>query len=292
MADKINSTATIALLGMGYTLSHVLPKLDRDTVVVTVSSEEKANQIRASGYEAQCLNLVSQESVANFFKSYPEVKTIVDSVPPLRGSADPLAGVKNILAALKTRDIAKFIYLSTTGVFGGQDGEWVNAQTKPQPRTAQAEQRLHSEDLYRTAFKHLCAVRISGIYGPGRGLGISLKNGSYSLVDNGTRWSNRIHVTDLANIITALVKLEASKLPSVVCASDDEPALAKDVAEFYCARFSFAKPNTISLEQAEARGMHTLTGNQRVDNKMTKSLLEYNFKYPSFRQGAGTEFQQ
>ena len=42
-------------------------------------------------------------------------------------------GVRNVLAALPS-DIGRFIYISTTGVYGNAGGEWVDEDTPPDPQ--------------------------------------------------------------------------------------------------------------------------------------------------------------
>ena len=66
----------------------------------------------------------------------------------------------------------RFVYLSTTGVYGDHDGRLVNEDTPPTPRTERAIRRLAAENALRAwADSHAvpwCILRVAGIYGPGR----------------------------------------------------------------------------------------------------------------------------
>jgi len=66
----------------------------------------------------------------------------------------------------------RFIYLSTTGVYGDQQGASVDEDTAPEPTTGRAVRRLAAENTLRGwADSHAISwtiLRVSGIYGPGR----------------------------------------------------------------------------------------------------------------------------
>lgn len=278
----------ILMLGAGYTLRRASQHFDKRALVLTCTTETGALELTNQGFEAFALNAADAAAVDRFFKERPDISIVVDSVPPIKDAEDPLSGVRNISRALGRLKEPRVIYLSTTGVFGEEDGGWVNNTSRPNPKTPQAELRLRSEKIYRENAS-LCAVRIAGIYGPGRGLGLAMRAGTYRLVEGGERWTNRIHADDLARIIAgAAINIESA--PEVLCAADDEPAASKDVAQFYSQKFSLPFPQSISLEEARKRGMHTLTGNQRVSNAATKSFLNLALNFPTYREGAGSEF--
>lgn len=287
MADMENGK--LLFLGAGYALLRAAHRIDRSRTILTSSTEDGAENLRLLGFNAEKLDVRDGRAVDDFFRTHQDIKTVVDSIPPLRDAVDAVSGTRHIAQSLSRLRDPKIIYLSTTGVFGGENGEWVDSRTPPNPRSAQAEHRFKSEEVYRSFAAKASAIRIAAIYGPGRGLGLSMRAGTYRLVDGGGRWSNRIHVDDLGTIISAAIDAKAD-LPAAICASDDEPALSKDVARFYSEKFSLPYPESITLKEAEARGMHTLTGSQRVSNAETKRLLGVELKYPTYRQGAGSEF--
>jgi hypothetical protein len=73
----------------------------------------------------------------------------------------------------------------------------------------------------------------------------------------------------------------------VLCVSDDEPALARDVASFLCHAHGLPRPGSISSQECVARGAYTMVSNQRVNNRRMKELLGAVLKYPSYREGMG-----
>ena len=95
----------------------------------------------------------------------------LDSIAQAGNSIEEVyaGGVRNVLAALP-HDTGRFIYISTTGVYGPADGDWVDEETPPDPRrdggraSLAAEQVLAAHPLGQRGV----ILRLAGIYGPGR----------------------------------------------------------------------------------------------------------------------------
>jgi nucleoside-diphosphate-sugar epimerase len=277
------------IFGAGYTLERTAELLPSDQTLLVVRTEESAAKLASRFSMVRVVDIADEASVSNLFHEFPVVQCVVDGIPPLHGSPDPLAGIKNILK-FTPQSVSRFVYISTTGVFGGVDGQVVDEQSECLPIHSNGRARLDSENLYREAGCKKTILRVPGIYGPGRGTGISLSQGRYPFVEEGKRWSNRVHVEDLARIIADAVK-SVAELPEVLCICDDEPALTKDVVDFYCKKFGFAQPQSITEAEAVSRRMQSILSNQKVSNQLLKKTLGFEFKYPSYREGAGTEFQ-
>ena len=278
----------IALIGGGYVLQTVAKILSpRQDFVITSRNIETVKEWRALGWRAECLDYSNLRQVQSFLENYADLKTWVDSVPPSNSTQASI----NCLQMNAPSSLKKILYLSTTGVYGVTDGSWVNEATILNPAHTKAEGRVITEEAYQQSGITSCALRISGIYGPGRGTGLSLRRGGYPYIEQGQRWSNRIHVRDLAHLIIAAINFSSQQsLPKAINASDDCPATIRDVVTFYCERFQLKFPDSISLEQAKAAGMFTVLGNQRVSNKLLHETFDFTFQYPSYREGAGSEF--
>lgn len=279
----IRKTPHIALIGGGYTLQRVGELLSPDDFVITSRNETTCAAWRARGWHAHQVSLADRASIEGLFTVYPTIRQIVDSVPPIRMSVDPAAGVKNLVSAIQGKRIEKVVYLSTTGVFGVRDGSIVTESTPPTPWNVQGEARWLSEEAYRAAGAPLTALRLPAIYGFDRGLLFSIRSGTYRLVGTGDSWTNRIHVDDLARVIKRA--LEQSVLPPILCVSDDEPARASDVARFICSREGLPTPGFVSEEEILQAGGYTMLSNQRVQNSLMKQVLGISLLYPSYREG-------
>lgn len=285
----VEESVSIILLGGGYTLQRVGERLPSDSFVITSRREEQCEIWRKHRWNAAVASIESADSLKTLFSRYPNARVLVDSVPPLR-TGRPSRGVENVVEALRGTQIERVIYLSTTGVFGGRDGQVVDEATPPAPWNEQGQARLDCEKVYRSAMDHgarfaSTSLRLPAIYGEDRGLLSALKSGHYRMVDEGTLWTNRIHVEDLAQVIVRAI--QATSLPDVLCVSDDEPTLAKDVVSFLCHAHGLPRPGSISSQECVARGAYTMVSNQRVNNKRMKELLGAALAYPSYREGMG-----
>ena len=279
----IKTEPHIALIGGGYTLQHVAALLNPKEFVITSRNATTCDEWRGRGWNAHQLVIEDLGSVRGLFTAFPTIQKIVDSVPPLRAPGDPTRGAQTIVAALKGRQISRIIYLSTTGVFGYRDGSVVTEETPPAPWNPQGEARWLSEQVYANSGLPFTALRLPAIYGFDRGIVFSIRQGSYRLVGTGEFWTNRIHVEDLARVIEAALRRD--ELPPVLCVGDDEPAQAKAVAEFVCARERLPLPGYVAESEVLKVGGYTMLSNQRVRNDLMKRVLGLTLKYPSYREG-------
>jgi nucleoside-diphosphate-sugar epimerase len=286
---KVHKNVKYAFFGAGYSLARAAVLLPNDEIVLVVRSDDSANNLKRTFKHVCVVDITAIDQLQNFFETFPRIQVLIDGIPPVHAAADPCCGVRSILATMPS-SISRIFYLSTTGVFGAVNGEWVDETSVCSPIHSNGAARLESEKLYRNAScESKVILRLPAIYGPGRGTGMALKNGRYPYVENGSRWSNRIHVEDIAQVV-ALSSSFPGVLPEVLCVVDDEPALTSEIVGYYCSRFGFTMPESISLAEATRRGMQSLLSNQRVSNKLLKQKLGYQCVYPSYREGAGTEF--
>jgi len=273
----------IALIGGGYTLQRVAESLTPGEFVITSRNASLCEAWRTRGWHAHQVSLEDTASIQGLFIAFPTIRRIVDSVPPLRVSSDPAAGVKHVVAAIKGREIERVIYLSTTGVFGVRDGSEVSESTPPSPWNSQGEARWLSEQVYQRSGIPTTALRLPAIYGFDRGIVFAIRQGTYRLVGDGSFWTNRIHVEDLVQVVVAALHHDA--LPSVLCVSDDCPAQARDVAEFVCSQEGVPLPKCVTEEEVLKSGGYTMLSNQRVLNRLMKSVLGVTLRYPTYREG-------
>lgn len=292
----VNPQATVLLLGGGYTLQRVAERLAPGTFIITSRSAEQCAKWQQRGWKTCTVSIADAAAVATLFANNPQFKVVVDSVPPLRvaeGVVDAAYGARNVAKALAGSAVERVVYLSTTGVFGVRDGSWVDETTPAAPWNEQGAARLACEEVYRTATpeqgsatmqRTATALRLPAIYGPDRGVAVSLRSGTYSLVGDGSQWTNRIHVDDLADIIVRCIEYSGD-IPAVICVSDDQPTQARDVVSYLCEREGLPWPPSVSPEDVLRRGAYTMLSNQRVRNTLMKSLLGVSLRYSSFREG-------
>jgi nucleoside-diphosphate-sugar epimerase len=176
-----------------------------------------------AGYTGQrVLGLLPAEEVTGFRRAQLDLDDPPDRIPNLPAgysllyTVPPAAGSKNdqrldaLLERLETPP-QRFVYLSTTGVYGNHDGGRIDEQTPPAPLSKRAERRLAAERSLTMWCDEkqveLIILRVPAIYGPGR-LGIDrLESGMPVIAESEASPGNRIHVDDLATCcVLALTK--------------------------------------------------------------------------------------
>ena len=275
-----NSPRTL-LLGCGYTLSRVARQLGHDAVFCTTNSPASATSLAAEGFLSEPLTITNTDQLKKLLERYPSIETIVDGVPPILGASPDTGtnGPLSVLAAIGERPI-RTIYLSTTGVYGERNGAIVTESTAPQPAERHAAARLACEEVYRARGPLNFILRVAGIYGPGRSILDRLVRGEYRFVSGADRWTNRIHVDDLATAISRLVTFDPATdkaPPPLLNASDNDRMRVSELIAL-CGKFaSFSPPQSIPPEVAH----HTMLSNQRVDSSLLQSNLLQKPRYPN-----------
>jgi hypothetical protein len=124
-------------------------------------------------------------------------------------------------------------------------------------------------------------LRLSAIYGPGRGVRERLKAGNYKLIDDGSHFFSRVHVDDIVGIIRAAA--ERAPAGAVYCVSDDRPTTQREYSDWLVARLGVAAPPSVpSLASGAPR---RAVRNRKVANGRLKRELGYLFRHPSYVEG-------
>lgn len=177
--------------------------------------------------------------------------------PPLQGRTDPRTA--NLLQALARRTAPqRLVYMSTTGVYGDCQGQWVSETRPLNPQTDRARRRVDAESRVRTwARRHgVCAtvLRVPGIYALNRDGGDPrdrVRRGTPSLVPEQDGYTNHIQADDLARI--ALAALHHGAPLRAYNASDDGDLRTGDHYDLVADRCGLPRPPRITWEQARAQ---------------------------------------
>ncbi len=195
---------------------------------------------------------------------------------------------REIAAAAKLK---KIVYLSTIGVYGDHDGEWIDETAQSKPSNLRSRQRLAAEaewfSLARASGKEVYVLRLSGIYGPGRNVLVKLREGTAKRLIKPGQVFNRIHVEDIAQAIDACFTGRAPG--GVYNVTDDEPSPPQDVVTYAAELVGLEPPPETPFEETPLTPMQrSFYGeNKRVSNRRMKALLDLDLAYPTFREGIG-----
>jgi nucleoside-diphosphate-sugar epimerase len=195
-------------------------------------------------------------------------------------------GVNNLMTELEGRLSRSFIYLSSTGVYGQNEGEWVDESMPVQPTSETGQVLVEAENyLFRqfqsNAFPGM-VLRLSGIYGPGRGYAWKrIQQGNAVIESPGERWVNMIHREDAANaVIAAFTDGTAGEAYNV---TDDVPVRQLEFYEWLASTSGNPIPKLVEsdpLKPSKRQVTH-----KRISNRKLKQLKNFKLKYPSFKEG-------
>jgi nucleoside-diphosphate-sugar epimerase len=210
-----------------------------------------------------------------------EATHILSSVPPDRVSAsDPV--LDHYGAALTGRAL---FYLSSTGVYGDQQGAWVDEATPTIAQSGEGRRNARAEADLAWLNMGARVFRLPGIYGPGRSALERVREGKARRIDLPGQVFSRVHVDDIASGVVAALMQDAP--PGAYNLGDDLPCSGNEVTEHACRLLGLPLPPQESLEEANlsdmARGFYA--ENRRVANGKAKRVLGWRPQYPTYVEG-------
>ena len=274
-------THTLLSFGHGYSAreltKHLLPQGWR--VIGTTRTSAKADELAASGVEP----LIWPDS--DMSAAIAAADHILISAGP-DGDGDPTLNLLRDQITRKSSKLRWAGYLSTTGVYGNFDGAWVDEMTPLNPTTKRGQLRKAAEENWSSvAGLPLHIFRLAGIYGPGRGPFVKVRNGTARRVIKEGQVFSRIHVEDIAQILWASIQRPNPGTAYNMC--DDDPAPPQDVIAHAANLLGMPVPPATAFEDAEftpmARSFYA--ENKKVRNDRIKTELGVELIYPTYREG-------
>jgi nucleoside-diphosphate-sugar epimerase len=202
-------------------------------------------------------------------------------------------GTRNLIDWMAGSPPKKFIYTSSTGVYGQTDGSQVkeSSPTEPAGETGPilvAAERLLMEAARDKKFPAII-LRVAGIYGPGRGhLFLQYLKDEARMSERGERLLNMIHRADVVNSILAALK--SGRAGEIYNAVDDEPV--SQIHFFRWLSEALGKGMPPLGSETPSSGLKRPVTHKRVMNRKLRMELGCQLKYPTFRQGYTAEIQR
>lgn len=221
----------------------------------------------------------------------PAGTTILYTVPP-PGGGEYDTRLRVFLGSIEPgSEPAQIVYLSTTGVYGDQQGALVNEETPPKATTSRARRRLDAENLLlawgRDRGVKTVILRVAGIYGANRLPLNRLSERAPVLRSEESPFSNRIHADDLARL--CLAAADKGEDGEIINICDGETSTMTDY--FNAVADTFALPHPPQVTMAEAREsmppllLSYFSESRRIDNRRMRERLGLNLLYPDLASG-------
>lgn len=265
-----------------------------DEVWAVTRSAERAESLRHVGMRPVVWDVTDDSPEA-----LPQADTVLFAVGFDRSAnhsihdvyVDGLARTLDRLPA----DTGRFIYISSTGVYSQNDGQWVDEDSPTEPNRdggracLAAEQLLAGHPLGQRAI----VLRLAGIYGPDRIPRRADLLAGKPIAANPDSYLNLIHVEDAADIVVTATAANLA-LPKLYTVSDGNPSLRADYyaelsrlldappPQFQIGdRVTFASGEDTSPPSSSRRA----AGDKRISNQRLTREIPIHFRYPTFRDG-------
>ena len=220
---------------------------------------------------------------------------LLSTIPPSPDGQDP--ALRCLRSQLESMPLQWVGYLSTTGVYGDREGNWVSEANPAKPGQARSQRRLHCEEAWQDSGLPIQILRLPGIYGPGRSvLNTVLEGRARRIIKTGQVFC-RVHVEDIAGACLHLMHRSKDGLhPAIVNVVDDEPAASTELLDHACALLGRNILETETFEQASlqmsAMARSFWSENRRVSNQLLRNDLGYELLHPDYRVGLQDCLQQ
>lgn len=188
--------------------------------------------------------------------------------------------VLNIVAAIRNDCAAppRVLYVSSTAVYGIDDGSWVDESTPAHPSSPTAIVLLEAEETLLRHMPEATILRLGGLYGPGRTREIDRIRQGVAKISREPEFTSRIHRDDAAAAIVHLTTMQ-KRPETLYIGVDESPADRREVLEFLARSLDLPAPE-IADDCVRALGSR---GKRCHNNRLLES--GFSFSYPSYREG-------
>ena len=280
-AQPLEPTARVLVLGKGYSgrcFSQLLNALGTPVISTRRKPDNKSTDIAfdsATGLQPSPSDLQG-------------VSHVLCTIPPSPDGRDPAL---ECLGPLLTKISPVWVgYLSTTGVYGDRQGQWVSETDPASPGQERSRRRLECEQAWLNSGLPVQILRLPGIYGPGRSVLDGLKSGRARRINKQDQVFCRIHVEDIAGACLHLIhKASRGHAPPIVNVVDDEPTPPGELLEFGADLLNCNPPPeenyTDACQNMSAMARSFWSENRRVSNRLLCNELGYKLLHPNYRDG-------
>ncbi len=215
--------------------------------------------------------------------------------PPKHGEIDTRA--RRLIAEFETQGQPKrVVYLSTSGVYGDCNGEWVTEERPVNPVVPRAKRRWDAECSFQewrtNKGRELVILRVAGIYGPDKLPLERLRAGVPLVRAEDAPWTNRIHIDDLVQVCIAAMTRACDG--AVYNVSDGSPRHMIDYFIKIAELANLPIPPAITLSEAETQlstGMLSyMHESRRLANNKIRDELGVTLIHPSMESGLSSCF--
>lgn len=275
-----HSSKHLFCFGLGYVGAALSESLLQNgwKISGTARTQDKRAKLTAKGFE-----VFGEHEKAAMESAIKSASHILVTAPPKDEGDATFLAYQSILTSLP--DLRWLGYLSSTIVYGDNQGAWVDEETPVAPNNDRGYLRVEAEKQWMSSGLPWHIFRIVGIYGPTRNAMVKLKNGTSRAVVKKGHVFCRIHLDDIVAALTA--SMTSPNSGNIYNLADDEPIANHEVISYAAQLLGMAPPKVTPIEEANLSpmGLSFYDGCRRVGNDKIKRELSVKLKYPNYRQG-------
>ena len=263
-------------------------------------------QYFCKSYHSDNLNLAASINILKekYFKTPNNVKTIIFSeinssildnynnfiisIPPFYQLKTDVIIDKFHNYFFKRKTQYKLIYLSATSVYGDHKGKKVQEDSDLKAQSINGLARIACENKYlelqENELANIIILRLAGIYGDKRNSILAIRNKEITQNKSSNRIISRTHISDIAAIIKKII-LSSKIKNEILNISDNNPCPTNEVNDYICEELLKIDKLPIGDDIKESRHFSFALDNKIVSNKKLKKVLNYEFIFPSYKEG-------
>ncbi|MGO8699881.1 MAG: SDR family oxidoreductase [Limisphaerales bacterium] len=285
----------VLIIGCGYVglpLGAELARQGHEVFGVTRSGS-RAAELQASGLQPLTADMTRAEDLGRLPRG---MDWVVNTMSSSRGGLEEykqvyLQGTRHLLQWLEAGPPRKFVYSSSTSVYGQTDGSLVKETSPAEPAEELGQVLAQTERLLLEAARDrkfpAIVLRVAGIYGPGRGhLFLQYLKDQARIPGRGERYINMIHRDDVVAALAAALK--SGRVGEIYNAVDDEPVPQIHFFRWLSETLGKNMPPFATEEGPRKRAVT----NKKVSNRRLRMELGCALRYPTFRQGYTAEIKR
>jgi len=305
--DHVSLSPTALIVGCGYIGQFLAPRLIArgSTVFGIVRSPASAKSLAALGVQPLIADITQPVSLLAAIRPVLASASldVYHLVPPGRPSTSDrditpdqvvLEGAKNVLSALSSANVRRIVVASSTAVYGQTSGEHVDADTPARATDERSQLLIDGEELWlsRAASAHI--VRLAGLYGPGRIIGLQAVRSGAPLAGDPSAWLNLIHADDAADLLIAM--MTAAQPSRIELGSDGSPVPRIEYYSTLAKTIGVQPPRVLEMtgassDKADSAQRLRRASSKQCDNVITCQRTGWLPRFPHFRDGLIASFE-
>jgi len=252
-------------------------------------SLEHATTLEKLGLEARVGDVTKPETLRGLGEGIDAIYHLMGSMGGSDAELDALhvAGTRNVLAALDGAKLTRYVYESSTAVYGQTDGEWLDESAPRTPTSKMGKLRVQAEELLLAAHREralpLVILRPSSIYRPEGVVNKKIREGSYVLTSDPDKLMNHIYVEDFLEILVRA--LSSGRVGEAYNVSDDLPKRGTDYMNRIAELMGVPNPRVDWQMPADGCADLIRASNKKVSNAKLKREFRITLRFPTYREG-------